>query len=261
MSHRARRRFGQNFLVDRTVIDRIVRAIAPRPGDRFMEIGPGHGALTVPLLEAGAEITAIELDRDLAASLAERLGGEDRFRCVQADALDADFTALADGTAFRLVGNLPYNISTPVLFHVLSQRLPQDMHVMLQREVVERICAAPGSRTYGRLSVMIQNACAPETLLDVPPECFEPAPRVHSAVLRLVPRTRPLARAPSSVLDRVVRAAFSQRRKTLRNSLSHLLDADTIAAAGIDPGARAETLTTEEFDALALAADGNRETV
>lgn len=251
--HRPRKRFGQNFLQDRSVIDQLVRAIAPKPGQQLLEIGPGEGALTAPLLAACGALTAIELDRDLAGSLAKRLGQPKGLQILSADVLTVDVSALATAGPLRVVGNLPYNISTPVLFHLFEHRaVIEDIHVMLQREVVERLAAAPGSKAYGRLSVMAQFYCAVEALFEVPPEAFRPPPKVHSAVVRL----RPLARSAEEqalhpALHKVVKQAFGQRRKTLRNSLSGCLNEAAIAAAGVDPAARPETLALGQWMALA----------
>jgi 16S rRNA (adenine1518-N6/adenine1519-N6)-dimethyltransferase len=254
LKHSARRRFGQNFLTDASVIDRIAEAIQPQLQQLVIEIGPGQGALTRPLIAAGVELHALEIDRDLAAKLQERLGHPQNLVVHTCDVLETDFNSIAGDRAYRLVGNLPYNISTPILFHILGQtRLPSDMHVMLQREVVQRIVADPGGRDYGRLSVMVQNRCEAVALFDISPGSFEPRPRVNSTLLRLLPRPQPVARAAPEQLDRVVRAAFSMRRKTLRNSLDTLLDARQITAAGIDPGQRAEQLSIAQFDALALS--------
>ena len=252
MKHRARKRFGQNFLTDEAVISRIIDAIAPRPDDTIIEIGPGQAALTKHLVAAGCRVHALEIDRDLAAGLAGLLGHPPNLQVHLCDALEADFAAITGGDVYRLAGNLPYNISTPILFHILEQAVrPADIHVMLQREVVQRIVADPGSRVFGRLSVMVQNLCRATPLFDISPESFTPAPRVDSTLLRLQPRAQPLAEAPPLALDRVVRAAFARRRKTLRNSLSPLMDEASIRAAGIDPGLRAEQLSIEAFDRLA----------
>ncbi|GAB4173678.1 MAG: 16S rRNA (adenine(1518)-N(6)/adenine(1519)-N(6)) -dimethyltransferase RsmA [Wenzhouxiangellaceae bacterium] len=253
--HRPRKRFGQNFLVDENVIRRIVGAIAPNPGDRLVEIGPGLGALTGPLLERVERLDVIELDRDLAGGLAERLGHPPGLRIHQADALGFDFAQLAADGPLRVVGNLPYNISTPLLFHLLGQAdVLTDMHFMLQKEVVDRITARPGTRTWGRLGVMVQFRAQAERLFRVPPGAFRPPPKVESAVVRIVPRVLDATeRALLPALDRVVRAAFAQRRKTLRNSLREVLNAGQIEAAGIDPGARAERLSLADFLRLAEA--------
>jgi 16S rRNA (adenine1518-N6/adenine1519-N6)-dimethyltransferase len=255
MAHRARKRFGQNFLVDDTYIDRILDAIRPETGQRIIEIGPGQAALTLPLAASGARLQLLEIDRDLAAELRARFASTANISVHEGDALDTDFAALTGGQRFRLVGNLPYNISTPLLFHVLRwSDLIEDMHFMLQKEVVDRIAATPGGKTWGRLSVMVRYRCAVTPLFDVPPEAFRPAPRITSSVVRLVPHDEPPVRIPDSAqFDRIVATAFAQRRKTLRNSLRGLIDAATIEAAGIDPGARPETLGLEQFAALARA--------
>jgi 16S rRNA (adenine1518-N6/adenine1519-N6)-dimethyltransferase len=248
--HLPRKRFGQNFLADAHYVDRIVAAIAPTPGETLVEIGPGLGALTGRLIERAGRVAAIEIDRDLAARLRERFA-PDRLLLVEGDALEFDFASL--GNALRIVGNLPYNISTPLLFHVATyvDRL-RDVHVMLQKEVVDRMTAAPATPDYGRLSVMLQASFAVERLFVVPPGAFRPAPKVDSAVVRLVPLgERAPAIADRALFARVVAAAFSQRRKTLRNALSSLADAEAIAAAGIDPSVRGETLGVDAFVRLA----------
>ena len=253
MEHRARKRFGQNFLVDELVVDRIVSAIAPATGQLILEIGPGHGALTAPLAETGAELHLIEIDRDLAASLQQRFDGVDNVAVHCGDVLKTDLSTLTSRRPFRLVGNLPYNISTPLLFHVLQwHELVIDMHFMLQQEVVERMAASPGGKAWGRLSIMCQYYCAVAPLFRVPPEAFRPAPAVQSAFVRLVPHAEPPVRISDlGRFERVVTRAFSMRRKTLRNSLRGVLDANTIAAAGIDPGLRPEQLGLADFAALA----------
>lgn len=255
MSHQPRKRFGQHFLHDPAVIERIIDAIGTAPGERLVEIGPGEGALTLPLLARGIHLTVIELDRDLAARLAERPEAGDTLTVVQGDALKVSLAALvAPGERLRLVGNLPYNVSTPLLFRFLEQAgVIRDMHFMLQREVVERMVAPPGSKTYGRLSVMLAAACRVEALFDIGPGAFRPAPRVWSSVVRLEPWTEPPFSVPDAKLfAEVVRRAFGQRRKTLRNALSGLLDEPDIRAAACDPGARAETLPAAAFGRLAM---------
>ena len=256
-AHRPRKRFGQNFLRDASVVARIVAAIAPRSGERVVEIGPGEGAMTLPLLEAAGRLTAIELDRDLVARLRERFPPGSGLELIEGDALTYDLRALAGDGPLRLVGNLPYNISTPLLFHLFEQHeAVVDMHFMLQKEVVDRLAADPGSKTYGRLSVMAQYACAVTPLLAVPPGAFRPPPKVDSTVVRLVPHaTPPVAVNDPARLRTLVTAAFAQRRKTLRNTLRELLDADAMRAAGIDPGRRAETLSLAEFALLANLAE------
>jgi 16S rRNA (adenine1518-N6/adenine1519-N6)-dimethyltransferase len=252
MEHRARKRFGQNFLADPLVVQHIIGAIAPRPGEVIVEIGPGKAALTLPLAESGVELHLLEIDRDLAALLQRQFDGRTGVCLHLGDALKIDFAEISGGRPFRLVGNLPYNISTPLLFHVLQwSALITDMHFMLQQEVVERMAAGPGGKARGRLSVMCQYHCAVTPLFTVPPEAFRPAPRVHSAIVRLVPHTRPPVQVGDFArFERLVAQAFSMRRKTLRNSLRGLLDADRITAAGVDPGLRAEMLTLEQFAAL-----------
>lgn len=260
MAHRARRRFGQNFLHDPGVIRRMVAAIAPAAGEPLLEIGPGQGALTLPLLERLGHLTAIELDRDLTAALhaaAAARGGE--LTLHEGDALAfpvADLAPAAGG--LRIVGNLPYNVSTPLLFHLTAAPgVVRDLHLLLQREVVTRMAAAPGGRDYGRLSVMLQYRCRVEPLFDVSPGAFRPAPKVTSTFVRLLPhRVAPVEVPDEAALARVVAAAFSTRRKTLRNSLAGLLAPTAIEAAGIDPGARAERLGLAEFAALARALGG-----
>ncbi len=241
--HVARKRFGQNFLHDQAVIARIVAAIAPRDGDHLVEIGPGQGALTFALLERAGALTAIELDRDLAAWLRTEAPRHGDLTLIEADALTVDFSSLP-GQPLRLIGNLPYNISTPLLFHALAHASAiADMHFMLQREVVERMAAAPGSKTFGRLSVMLQARCTVEPLLRVPGSAFKPAPKVESAVVRLVPLPSSMvAGVDFAALERVVRAGFAQRRKTLHNALSGIVDDTQLRSLGIDPVARAETL-------------------
>jgi 16S rRNA (adenine1518-N6/adenine1519-N6)-dimethyltransferase len=254
---RVRKRFGQHFLHDPAVLERIVRLIRARPGEHLVEIGPGQGALTQPLLEVTDNLDVIEIDRDLAAALRADAKFHNRISVHEADALEFDFGALARerGGRLRIVGNLPYNISTPLLFRLLSFREHiSDMHFLLQREVVERIVAPPGGAEYGRLGVMLAPFVSASSLLEVGPGAFRPPPKVWSALVRLEVRTAPPAWAEHPAFAAVVAAAFGQRRKTLRNALASLLNAEQIRAAGIDPGARAETLGTEQFGALALAA-------
>lgn len=257
---RPRRRFGQNFLRDPAVVERIVQAVWPRPGQRLVEIGPGLGALSVPLLAAAGRLTAIELDRDLIAPLQQAAAGVGELTVIQADVLQVDLAALRGCEAkLRLVGNLPYNISTPLLFHVLAQaEQVEDMHFMLQREVARRLAAPPGGGDYGRLSVMVQYYCQAEMLFEVGPGAFRPPPKVTSAVVRLRPHPQPPVSADPERLGALLAQAFSQRRKTLRNSLKPLLSAAQIAAAGVDPGSRPETLALGQFAALSrqLSASG-----
>jgi 16S rRNA (adenine1518-N6/adenine1519-N6)-dimethyltransferase len=256
-----RRRFGQHFLHDPGVIERIVRALAPQPGDHLVEIGPGHGALTRHLLATPAlSVDAIEIDRDLVGRLQPAFADAPRCQLHQADALEFDFGALARarGGRLRLVGNLPYNISTPLLFHLLEHADALiDLHVMLQREVVARLTAAPGGRDYGRLGIMLSPVLDIERLFDVGPGAFQPPPRVWSAVVRASVRRTPRF-AVSPHFAPLVAAAFSQRRKTLRNALSAFLTREAISACGLDPGARPETLTPEAFNTLAQTLDPAR---
>lgn len=253
MKHVARKRFGQNFLHDQDVINRIVAGIAPRDTDLLVEIGPGQAALTRPLLESGAELHLIELDRDLVSRLQAQLSGHSNVTIHAGDALKVNLPEITGQRPFRLVGNLPYNISTPLIFHVLQwHEQVVDMHFMLQKEVVDRMAAVPGSKTYGRLSVMTQFRCEVTPLFDVSPESFSPAPKVWSSIVRLRPLKAPPADAGSfENLSKVVAAAFSMRRKTLRNSLRSLFSADEILANGIDPGQRAEQLSLSQFATLA----------
>jgi 16S rRNA (adenine1518-N6/adenine1519-N6)-dimethyltransferase len=249
--HRARKRFGQNFLRDPGIISRIVRAIAPRPGDRLVEIGPGQGALTEPLVEAAdGRLEVIELDRDLIPGLRVQFFNYPDFIIHEGDALKFDFRALrGSGEPLRVVGNLPYNISTPLISHLLEAGdAIADMHFMLQKEVVERLAAEPGGPDWGRLSVMAQYHCRVDALFTVPPEAFVPRPKVESAIVRLTPHGLPPHPAnDESLLFQVVRQAFGQRRKTLRNNLKGRIEADALEALGIEPSRRPQTLTIEEF--------------
>lgn len=248
-SHRARKRFGQNFLHDATVIQRIVNAINPQPGDRVVEIGPGLGALTQPLLDAAGRLDVIELDRDLVARIEHNFHGKN-LKVHAGDALRFDFCSLAQtGEKLRVVGNLPYNISTPLLFHLMDQlACIKDIHCMLQKEVVDRLAAEPDSEDYGRLSIMIQYHCDVTKLFNVGPGAFQPAPKVDSAVARLRPHAqKPVVADDEKNFSQIVAQAFSQRRKTLRNALKTWLSAEEINALDIDPGRRPETLSLSEF--------------
>ncbi|HEV2444063.1 MAG TPA: 16S rRNA (adenine(1518)-N(6)/adenine(1519)-N(6))-dimethyltransferase RsmA [Steroidobacteraceae bacterium] len=251
---RPRKRFGQHFLHDPAVIERIAAAIAPRGGEALVEIGPGRGALTRRLLESDCgSLDAIEIDRDLAARLRLEWGGDSRFNLLNEDALRLDFGTLARqrGQSLRVVGNLPYNISTPLLFHLLeSVGEIRDLHVMLQREVIARMAARPGDRAYGRLTVMLSPWVEVERLFDVGPGAFQPPPKVWSAVARLVVRTRP-AFAVSPAFSTVVAAAFAHRRKTLRNALRGLATAEQIESCDVDPSTRPETVSPAQFNAIA----------
>jgi 16S rRNA (adenine1518-N6/adenine1519-N6)-dimethyltransferase len=258
----ARKRFGQHFLHDRSVLERIAREFDPQPDQALVEIGPGRGALTellIPTLQKGgsASLDCVEIDRDLAAALAQRWGATPGFELHTGDALEFDFAALAARRAtrpaqrLRVIGNLPYNISTPLLFHVAAAHAYiDDLHVMLQKEVIDRIVASPGSRDYGRLTVMLAPWIEARHLFDVGPGAFTPPPRVWSAVARLGVRREPAFEVPDA-FARTVAAAFSQRRKTLRNALRALVDVDAIVAADIDPGLRPEMLSPADFARIA----------
>lgn len=249
MKHIARKRFGQHFLADRSIIESIVEAIAPQPGEPMVEIGPGLAALTQPLVERLGQLTVIELDRDLALRL--RLHAQ--LRVVESDVLRVDFTQLAqtlEAPKLRVVGNLPYNISTPILFHLLNHvDAITDQHFMLQKEVIDRMVAVPSTAAYGRLSVVLQWRYAMENVLAVPPESFEPPPRVESAVVRMLPRAD-FAPVPIRLLEELVQVAFSQRRKLLRHTLGKWLEARNFAGQ-FDVQRRAEEVSVHEFVALA----------
>ena len=251
--HRPRKRFGQNFLIDRHIINDIVSAIGINPADRIVEIGPGLGALTEALLADCQHLTVVEIDRDLADILTRRHTTKPNFTLHIGDALKTDFAELSAHQPIRLVGNLPYNISTPLLFHLLSYRhLITDMFFMLQKEVVDRLAASPGNKSYGRLSVMMQYHCQVQPLFSVPPSAFKPAPKVTSAVIRLIPHRNPAHKVNNiEIFERLVKTCFQQRRKTLRNSVK-VLAGDNIEAINttIDLSARPEMLSVEEFVAL-----------
>jgi 16S rRNA (adenine1518-N6/adenine1519-N6)-dimethyltransferase len=257
--HQPRKRFGQNFLADAHYAQRIVDAVDPKRGDNVVEIGPGLAALTEALIDRAGHLTAIEVDRDLASRLRERYT-PDRLTLYEADALAYDFATLGD--ELRVVGNLPYNISSPLLFHLAAyeSRL-RDIHVMLQREVVARMTAAPATPDYGRLTVMLQSRFRVTRLFTVPAGAFRPAPKVESAVARLVPLrdARPII-ADEALFARIVAAAFGQRRKTLRNALSALVDEATLRTAGVDPSVRGETLSVDDYVRLTNAAARSRDT-
>jgi 16S rRNA (adenine1518-N6/adenine1519-N6)-dimethyltransferase len=259
--HRARKRFGQHFLHDPAIINRIVSAINPQPTETLVEIGPGRGAITLPLLRAAGRLHVVELDRDLVGPLAAQCRDVGELTVHNADALRVDFCKLTTASALRVVGNLPYNISTPLLFHLLAQSgCIADMHFMLQKEVVDRLAATPGSGQYGRLSVMVQYRCAVTPLFTIGAGAFRPPPRVESAFVRLLPFAEPpVAVKDEDLLAVVVRQAFAQRRKTLRNALSGLFAEHEIRGLGIDPSARAEVLGIREFAALADYAAGRQE--
>lgn len=262
LGHVARKRFGQNFLHDPSIISRIISAIRPRPEDHLIEIGPGLGALTEELLDGAGALEAVELDRDLIPVLRTKffMYG-DKFQIHEADALKFDFSTLRnDERQLRVVGNLPYNISTPLIFHLLSfSGLISDMHFMLQKEVVERLAAQAGDPNYGRLGIMAQYYCRVEKLFLVPPGAFNPPPKVDSAIVRLTPYEElPLKAKDPAILQDIVRTAFGQRRKTLRNNLKPLLSAEQLEAIGIDSSLRPERLTLAEFINIADTVYHNR---
>lgn len=252
--HVARKRFGQNFLIDRQVIADIVSAVAPGRGDCVVEIGPGLGALTDPLLQRLDHLHVVEIDRDIIARLRPRYSPE-KLTIHEGDALNFDFSSLVDGSGRRMhvVGNLPYNISTPLLFHLAGfADHVYDMHFMLQKEVVERLVAEPGSSDFGRLSVMLQYRFVMDWLFGVPPECFAPAPKVDSAVVRLIPRPRnELTVSDEARFAALVSAAFAQRRKMLRNNLKGILGDRDFERLGIAPTARAEELSVDDYVRIA----------
>lgn len=249
MAHQARKRFGQHFLVDEAVIEQIVRAIHPRPSDLMVEIGPGLSALTAPLLQSLDRLTVVELDRDLAARLRMNWQPE-RLDVVEADALSVDYSALGD--ALRIVGNLPYNISSPLLFHLARfADAVKDQHFMLQREVIDRMVAEPGTSDYGRLSIMLQARYSMEKLFDVPPEAFDPPPKVMSSVVRMIPlgEDRPRPRSDQAFAS-VVTRAFAQRRKMLRRVLADWAEDIDWQALGVQPTDRAEVVSPTQFMAM-----------
>ena len=258
LTHRARKRFGQNFLVDNSVINHIVDSIQPQAEDLMIEIGPGLGAMTKPLLARLNQLNVIELDRDIIPKLIKSClvsdaSNKNKLIVNENDVLKFDFAAFHakqnSERKLRIVGNLPYNISTPVLFHLLNHRhLIQDMHFMLQKEVVNRIVSVPGKKLYGRLSVMIQTFCTTQALFEVPPYAFEPAPKVDSAILRLQPNPQFEDQIKDfSQYENLVRQAFSQRRKTLKNTLKNTCSAQQIEQAGLLPSLRAEELSAADF--------------
>jgi 16S rRNA (adenine1518-N6/adenine1519-N6)-dimethyltransferase len=252
MKHIPRKRFGQNFLTDQVVLHNIIRAIDPKADDVMVEIGPGLAAMTSLLLQSLKQLHVVELDRDLVARLQKNFD-PNRLIVHSADALQFDFASIPvpPGKKLRVVGNLPYNISSPLLFH-LAQIAPQveDQHFMLQKEVVERMVAEPGSKTFGRLSVMLQWRYHMELMFVVPPEAFDPPPQVDSAIVRMIPLAQPLA-CDQATLERVVLKAFSQRRKVLRNCVAGLFTENDLIDAGVDPQARPEAVPMEQFVALA----------
>jgi len=246
--HVMRKRFGQNFLSDSNTINRITRSIAPKADNRIIEIGPGQGAITEDLVASGASVTAVELDRDLIPWLVVKFEKNDNFDIVNADALKTDFSELANGKEMRIVGNLPYNISTPLIFHLMSfADQIKDMHFMLQKEVVDRMAAGPGDNNYGRLSVMTQYRAQVMPLFVVPPESFNPPPKVDSAIIRIAPRKEVANLASEKYFEDVVRDAFNQRRKTLRNSLKAHLKAAGNPEVAVDLSLRPENISVDQY--------------
>ncbi len=263
MNHRPRKRFGQNFLHDPGIIQRIVNTIDPHEGDNLVEIGPGQGAITLALLPRVKRMQVVEIDRDLVGPLAQRCQDLGELTVHNVDALKFDFRLLAQtDRPLRVVGNLPYNISTPLLFHLFdSAEVIRDFHLMLQKEVVDRMAAGPGSKTYGRLSVMLQARAKVQSLFRIGPGAFYPPPKVDSAFVRVVPSKQlPYKIDDWAVFSALVAQAFSQRRKTLRNSLSKFMAVDSIASLGIDPGIRPEQLTVAQFAELANCSSSDQKT-
>jgi len=262
--HVLKKRFGQHFLRDRNIISNMVSAIAPVPGEKLLEIGPGEGALTQPLLDAGAHLVVVEVDRDLAAALRQRYPNVPvnilELDALKLDLFEARATLFGDEASLRVVGNLPYNISTPLIFHLLDAvDLVQDLHIMVQKEVAERLAARPGQRAYGRLGVMVGALAHVESLFDVAPGCFHPPPKVRSAVVRITPRAEPIVPpALRKTFADLVRHCFSQRRKTLRRSLRAWLDEAEIEACGLAPDERAERVDIGQFVALAVRIEAGR---
>jgi len=251
--HKARKRFGQNFLIDHGIIRDIVRAVHPHKDDCIVEIGPGKGAITQLLADSCDNIRVIELDRDLVPWLKVKFEKHPNFQLFQADALQFDFAQLITGDRpLRIVGNLPYNISTPLIFHLLSYSTQvRDMHFMLQKEVVKRMAAQPGDSAYGRLGIMVQYYCAVENLFEVPPTAFDPAPKVDSAIVRLVPHAQlPFVANNIKTLETLVNVAFQQRRKTLRNSLKQLLNAEQLESLPVDMTLRPEDISLQDYVAI-----------
>jgi 16S rRNA (adenine1518-N6/adenine1519-N6)-dimethyltransferase len=250
---RAKKRFGQHFLTDQSIVNAIVRRFNAAAGEHVIEIGPGPGALTGPLLKAGARVTAVELDRDMQDLLERKFAEQENFTLVSADVLKTDIAGIAAGRAIRIIGNLPYNITSPIIFHLLEcLDAIGEMYFMMQKEVAERISAAPGNRSYGKPSVMVQRRCECEMDLVIPPEAFRPPPRVMSAMLRLRPRVSPLGgELDDALLERLVSAAFAKRRKTLRNALREFAPSEAMERVGIDPTWRAENVDVEGYARLA----------
>ena len=251
--HQARKRFGQNFLHDPGTIERIIRAINPKPDDAIVEIGPGLGALTEEILAVNPRLQVVELDRDLIPVLRTKFFNYPEFRTHEADALKFDFSQLMVDRPLRIIGNLPYNISTPLIFHLLSQAgVVQDMHFMLQKEVVQRMAAVPGDNNYGRLGIMTQYFCRVQPPFEVGPGAFRPAPKVDSAIVRLVPhKTLPHPAKDLATLQAVVRTAFNARRKTLRKALGGMVSVEQLQSLGINDGLRPENLGLADYVAIA----------
>ena len=259
--HKARKRFGQNFLTDEGVIEGIVRAIAPKVGDNILEIGPGLGAITEPVAELTDKLKVVELDKDLADRLLTHPFMGNKLTIFQADALQFDFNQVMEpGHKIKIFGNLPYNISTPLLFHLYNFLDDiENMHFMLQKEVVNRMCAAPNSKAFGRLSVMTQYYCRTVPVIEVPPTAFVPSPKVDSAVIRLIPKAHDQRNQVNpATLNTVCLEAFNQRRKTLRNSLANLMDIEALKQLDIEPTLRAENLTLDQFIAIAKWLDNKK---
>lgn len=252
--HIPRKRFGQNFLSDQGVVQQIVAALAPRSNEHLVEIGPGQGALTLPVMKLTRHLEAIELDRDLIPQLQDRVGHLGELTIHSADALEFDFASIKkDDRQLRVFGNLPYNISTPLIFHLLSYAaIISDMLFMLQKEVVERLAAQPNDEHYGRLSVMVQYHCQADMLFDVPPTAFFPQPQVTSSIIKLTPyKVLPFVAKDYDVFAALVKQAFSMRRKTLRNSLKHMVSDDVWRQVAFEPSMRPESLGVEQFVTLA----------
>ncbi len=258
---RAKKRFGQHFLEDPAVIAAIARRFGAPAGARVIEIGPGAGAITGALLDTDIELLAVEIDRDMQARLADSFGHRENFTLVRGDILDTNIANLAEGRRVHVIGNLPYNITSPIVFHLLDSLADiESMYFMVQKEVAERFAAAPGGRDYGRPSVMVQHLCEVEMDILIPPTAFRPAPRVMSAMLRLHPRDTPLGgEVDAALFKRVVAAAFAQRRKTLRNALKQVATADIMENAGIDPAARAETVDVSGYVRLVRELSARRQ--
>lgn len=247
--HKARKRFGQNFLTDAGIIERIVNAINPQPSDRLIEIGPGLGALTCPILERCGQLEVIEIDRDIPALLQKNCGHKGKLVIHNTDVLTFDFSQATEPRQLRIIGNLPYNISTPIIFHLVEYiQMIRDMHFMLQKEVVNRLAAMPGSKAYGRLSIMAQYHFRVTPLFLVPATAFDPRPKVESAIVRLVPHSEsPLQANNLQAFQQLISTAFSQRRKTLKNVLKTVCSEETIRSAGLDPATRPEQISLNEY--------------